>query len=242
MYKQTIRNQIFIALIAGFLCTSCGIFKTHHKNKLIDFEQNVLTNASLKLDGYYFTELELEYDQEAPLYIDDYIAKTGVNKIKYLSVFFIYEDGFIVNVGGVNGISHYYCADKEDYKNTYESAHETIALMLNSQNSFDKRIKRSCGFSPNDISNKGLVQIDDDAIKIQLYRIEMQNPTKDSFNSAYLYETNGIITSDTSFIIKSETEFRTNTTTPESAVFQFRQTKQKPNIENYFKKHKKRFN
>ena len=220
---------------------SCGIFKTHHKYKLIDFESNSLTNESLKLNGYYFAEFELEFGENAPPFIDDYIERTGINKIKYLSVFFIYEDGFVINIGGINGLSHYYCAEKENYENTYESAHKTIELMLKSQHSSDKRTKRICGFKPDDIGNKGLVQIDKDSIKIQFYRIEMQNPTKDSFNSAYLYELNGIIKSDSIFEIRSETEFRTNEKKSENKIFEFRQTEQKPNIENYFKKNINRF-
>lgn len=220
---------------------SCGIFKTHHKNKLIDFENNSVTNKSLKLNGYYFTKFELEYGENPPFFIDDYIKKTGVNKIKYIAVFFIYEDGFVLNVGGFNGLEHYYCAEKENYENTYEGVHKTIELILEAQYSTEKRTKRICGFKPDDIGKKGLVQIDKDSIKIQLYRIEMQNPTKDSFNSAYLNESNGIIKSDSSFVIKSETAFRFKETTSKNQLFEFRQTDQKPNIENYFKQRKNKF-
>jgi hypothetical protein len=235
-----VKNRIFIIIIV-LISSSCGIFKTHHKDKLIDFENNSLTNESLKLNGYYFAEFEYEYGENAPHFIDDYIERTGINKIKYLSVFFIYEDGFVINIGGIDGLSHYYCAEKANYENTYESAHKTIELMLKSQHSTDKRTKRICGFQPDDIRNKGLVKIDKDSIKIQLYKIEMQNPKKDSFNSAYLYELNGIIKSDSSFEIKSEKEFRTNEKKSENKVFEFRQTEQKPNIENYFKKNINRF-
>ncbi len=224
-----------------FTINSCGIFKTHHKDKLIDFEDNSLTEKSLKLNGYYFAESEFEYGENSPPFIDEYIEKTGINKIKHLSVLFIYEDGFVVKIGRINGLSHYYCAEKDNYDNTYESAHKTIELMLKSQNSIEKRTKRICGFRPDDIGSKGLAQIEKDSIKIQLYRIEMQNPTKDSFNSAYLYELNGIIKSDSSFVIKSETEFRTNEIKSENKIFEFRQTEQKPNVQNYFKKKKNRF-
>jgi len=233
-------SRVTILIIILFILNSCGIYKTHHKSELIDFEKQLITNQSLKLNGYYFTESELEYKEDSPGLIADYIEKTGINKIKYLSVFFIYEDGFIINIGGVNGISHYYCTKKEIYENTYESAHKTIELMLKAQYSSEKRTKRVCGFNPNDINNKGLIKIDKDSLKIQLYRIEMQNPTKDSFNSAYLYESNGIVKSDTSFIIKSEKAFRTNKIASKYQLFKFRKTNQKPNIENYFKK-KKRF-
>ncbi|WP_336071042.1 hypothetical protein [Mesoflavibacter sp. CH_XMU1404-2] len=235
------RNRILLIIIMVLTFNSCGIFKTHHKDKLIDFENNSLTNEQLKLNGYYYTELEFEYGENPPPFIDNYIENTGNNKIKYLSVFFIYEDGFVINIGGINGLSHFYCAEKENYENTYESAHKTIELMLESQYSTDKRTKRICGFKPNEIGNKGLAQIEQDSIKIQLYRIEMQNPTKDSFNSAYLYEINGTIESDTSFVIKSEKEFRTNKITVENQIFRFRQTDQKPNIENYFKQNINRF-
>jgi hypothetical protein len=221
---------------------SCGIFKIHHKDKLIDFKSNQIPEKTLKLNGYYFAELERKYGENAPPFIHDYIKKTGTNKIKYLSVFFINEDGFVIKVGGVDGLSHFYCAEKDTYENTYESAHKAIELMLKSQNSSEKRTKRICGFKPDDIGRKGLAKIDNNNnIKIQFYSIEKQNPTKDTFNSAYLYELNGIIESDSSFVIKSETEFRTNKKTSENQIFKFRQTKDKPNIENYFKKNRNRF-
>ena len=197
--EKILRNRILLTIITVLTFYSCGIFKTHHKDKLIDFENNSINNQSLKLNGYYYTEFE--FGENSPPFIDDYIRKTGIKKIKYLSVF-----------------------------------------MLKSQNSSEKRTKRICGFSPKDIGDKGLAEIENNNIKIQFYSIEMQNPTKDSFNSAYLYELNGTIKSDSSFVIKSEMEFRTNKKTTENKIFKFRQTDQKPNIENYFKKNINRFN
>lgn len=235
------KHRIVLLISIFFITNSCGIFKTHHKNKLIDFEHNSLSTQSLKLNGYYYTEVELEFEENPPHFIEEYIEKTGIHKIKYLSVFFIYEDGFLINVGGINGLSRFYCAEKEKYDNTFESAHETIELMLETQYSDEKRKKRICGFKPDDIGNKGLAQIFNDGIKIQIYRIEKQKPTKDSFNSAYLHEYNGIVESDSSFVIKSVTEFRTNTTKSKNQLFKFRQTEKKPNIENFFKKNKNRF-
>ncbi len=211
---------------------SCGIFKTHHKDKLIDFENNQILQKTLKLNGYYFTELEREAQN---------FDKIQGEKIKYLSAFFIYEDGFVVNIREIDGITNYTCSQGKTFENSYESAHKAIELMLESQNSEEKQTKQICGFKPNDIGNKGLAKINNDRIKIQFYSIEMQKPGKDSFNSAYLYEMNGIIKSDLSFVIKSETEYRTNETTTENTMFQFRQTEQKPNIENYLKKNINRF-
>ena len=233
------RDRIILIIISALVFHSCVVFKTLHKDKLIDFENNSIANQPLKLDGYYYAELEYEYGKNSPHFIDNYTKETGIGKIKYLSVLFIYEDGFAVIVNGIDGISHFYCADKENYQNTFESAHKTIEMMLENQNSTERRTKRICGFKPNEINNKGLVKIEMNNIKIQLYKIEMQNPKKDSFNSAYLYEINGTITSDSSFVINSETEFRTNKTTSENTLFKFRRTEQKPNIENYFKKNMK---
>ena len=218
-------------LIASLIFSSCGIFKTHHKKELIDFEKNRIPTDILKLNGYYYAELERDANRN----------DKAEGKVKYLSIFFIYEDGFAINIGGIDGITNYYCADKVNYENTYENAHKTVQLMLEAQNSNDKRTKRICGFEPDDINKKSLVKIENDRIKIQTYRIEMQNPTKDSFNSAYLYELNGTIKSDSSFVMKSEMEFRTKEITSENQVFEFRQTEQKPSIENYFKKNKNRF-
>lgn len=223
-----------------FLFNSCGIFKTHHKDKLIDFRNDLIPKNTIRLDGYYFTELEREYGENPPPFIDKYIKKTGVNKIKYLSVFFLYKDGYAINIRGIDGLSHFYCAEKKEYDNTYESAHKTIELMLESQYSTERRTKRICGFKPNDIGNKGLVKIENDSIKIQTYRIEYQS-TPGAGNSAYLYELNGTIQSDSIFVINSETRFRTNKMTVENSVFKFRQTNKKPNIENYFKNNINRF-
>lgn len=226
------KNRIFSLIIIVLVSNSCGIFKTHHKDKLIDFENNQIPKNTLKLNGYYFAELERKANNS---------DNNQETKIKYLSTFFIYEDGFIVNIRGIDGLTNYYCAENETYENTYERAHKVIELMLESQNSEDKRTKRICGFEPNDIGNKGLAKVNNDSIRIQFYSIEMQKPGKDSFNSAYLKEINGVIKSDSSFVINNETEFRTNKRTTENTLFRFRQTKQKPNIENYFKKNNNRF-
>ena len=226
------KNRIFILIIASLIFNSCGIFKTYHKDELIDFKNNKIPEKTLKLNGYYFAELERE-----PQSFD----KIQGTKIKYLSAFFIYENGFVVNINGVDGLTNFYCAQNKTYENTYESAHKAIELMLESQYSEEKRTKRICGFEPDDIGNKGLAKVYNKNIKIQFYRIEMQNASKDFFNSAYLYELNGIIKSDSSFVVKSETEYRINKTTTENTLFRFRETEQKPNVENYFKKNKNRF-
>ena len=212
--------------------SSCGIFKTHHKNKLIDFENNSIPKSTLKHNGYYYAELERKaYGSE---------IADGEN-IKYLSVFFINEDGFVILVNGVDSLKNYFCASNKNSENTYESAHKAIELMLISQNSVEKRTRRICDFEPNDIGNKGLVKIEKDKIKIQFYKIEMQKPGRDSFNSAYLYEINGTVLSDSTFVVERETEYRTNKTTLENTLFRFRETEQKPNVENYFKKYRKQF-
>ena len=234
------KSRIFFYIIVCLTFNSCGIFITHKKDKLIDFESSSINYQSLKLNGYYYAELEFEYGENAPHYIEDYIKRTGINKVKYLSVFFINQDGFVIKLGEINGLSHYYCADKDAYDNTYESAHKTIHQLLKTQNSTNKRTKRICGFNPDDIGNKGLAKIEDNNIKIQYYLIETQNPKKDSFNSGYLYELNGIIKSDSSFVINSKTEFRTDKITSENTIFHFRETDQKPNIRNYFKIYMKR--
>jgi len=226
----TIRTLLLFAVILSF--NACGIFRVHHKEELIDFRTNRIPDHSLKLNGYYYAELERE-----PNVLDSVQAE----KIKYLSVFFIYKDGFVVNIRGIDGLTKYYCAENKTFENTYQSAHEAIELMLEAQHAEDRKIKRSCSFEPNDIGNKGLVQIDENNIKIQSYSIERQKPGQDSFNSAYLYEMNGVIKSDSSFVIESETAYRTNEESSENTVFRFRQTAQKPNVENYFLNNTNRF-
>lgn len=147
-----------ILIIISLIFFSCGIFKTHHKKILIDFANNSVINHSLKINGYFFKEFEIEYGENPPYPIDEYITKTGINKIKFISAIFIYEDGFVVDVGGINGLTHYYCAKNENYENTFEGAHKMLELMLETQNSVEKRTKRTCGFRPNDVNGKGLIQ------------------------------------------------------------------------------------
>ncbi|WP_422090825.1 hypothetical protein [Tenacibaculum ovolyticum] len=228
---KTLKNRILPLIIIVLVFNSCGIFKTHHKDKLIDFENNQIPKNSLKLNGYYFAELESENKK---------FNKVYGKKIKYLSVIFIYEDGFIITKS-FNGLSNYYCAKNKAHQNTYESAHKALKLMLESKNSKERKIKRICSFKPKDIMNKGLAKIQSDNLKIQFYQIESQNPKMDSNNSAYLYELNGIIKSDSSFVIKSKTRFRNGTKKTKNILYKFRQTDNIPNIENYFKKNKKRF-
>lgn len=153
---------------------SCGIFKTHHKDRLIDFENNQILQKTLKLNGYYFVELERQAQS---------FYKIHGEKIKYLSVFFIYEDGFVVNIRGIDGLTNYTCAQGKTSENSYDSAHKAIELMLESQNSEEKRTNRICGFKPNDIGNKGLARINSNKIKIQFYSIERQR-TGSNYNSA----------------------------------------------------------
>ncbi len=225
------KNKTLLIITIALTFNSCGIFKTHHKDKLIDFENNQIPKNSLKLNGYYFAELEVENQRFNKIY---------GKKIKYLSVIFIYEDGFIIRKS-YNGLSNYYCAENKTHQNTYESAHKALELILESQNSKERKIKRICSFKPKDIMNKGLAKIKGDSLKIQFYQIESQNPKMDSYNSAYLYELNGIIKSDSSFVIKSKTRYRNRIKNPENILYKFRQTNNRPKIENYFKKNKTRF-
>jgi len=234
-------NSLSLFFFIGMIISSCGISRTHHKNKLIDFKKNEIPTNSIKLDGYYYSEMEREYDEFLPHPIDEYYQETGIKKIKYLSIFLIYEDGFAVKIGEIDGLSKYYCAEKSTYENTYESAHESVRLILESQNSEIKRTSRVCSIKPNDIDKKALVKIKNNVITIQFYLAEMQNPNKDSFNSYYLHEMNGFVKSDSSFIITSETQYRYAKTSFENIIFRFRQTLQKPIIMNYFKKHQERF-
>ena len=65
----------------------------------------------------------------------------------------------------------------------------------------------------------------------------MQIPDKDSFNSYYLYEMNGIIENDSTFVINEVKNFRTESITKVNYIYKFRKNIQKPEISNYFKKH-----
>ena len=228
LYCKPLRSFISIKLILLLFVLihfSCAV--THHKDKLINYRDTSNVSESLDLNGYYFTELERDANS------NDSVK----GKIKYLSVFFIYEDGFVVFLGGIDGITNYFCADNPVIENSYENAHRNVALMLNSQFSKNPRTKKVCNFKPNDISNKGLVKINDGEIKIQFYLVERQNPKKDSFNSYYLYELNGYVITKNSFKITSETNYRNNKTDSTLATYSFKPALVRPNMTNYFRDH-----
>lgn len=215
-----IRGMFFLLALSYFSCAT-----THHKERLINYNTIVPVTKSLQLNGYYYTELERDANASDSI----------EGKIKYLSVFFIYEDGFVVFLGGIDGVTNYFCADNPIIENSYENAHKNVALMLTAQFSNDPRLKRVCGFKPNDIVNKGLTEIIGDQIKIQFYAMEKQHVIKDSFNSYYLYELNGRLLSNASFAISSETNYRQNKTIKVEAIYKFIPMLTKPKVQNYFK-------
>jgi len=109
-------------------------------------------------------------------------------------------------------------------------------LMIEAQNSKDKKIKRRCDFEPDDINRKGLTEISGNQIKIQYYQTELQIAGKDSFNSFYLYEMNGGIENDTTFVINEIKNFRTESITKVNFIYKFKKNIQKPELTNYFKR------
>lgn len=226
-FISLISNRIIKGVLFFLVLSYCSCATTHHKDQLIDHKTIDLTATSLQLNGYYYTELERDANASDSI----------EGKIKYLSVFFIYEDGFVVFLGGIDGVTNYFCADNPVIENSYENAHKNVGLMLTTQFSNDARLKRICGFKPNDIANKGLAEIVDDQIKIQFYAVEKQHVNRDSFNSYYLYELNGRLLSNTSFTISSETNYRQDKTTEVEATYKFMPILTKPKVPNYFKEH-----
>lgn len=225
-----------ILLIFIFVIISCAV--THNKKDLIDFKTNKIPENKLRIDGYYYREYENNMDWEnSTYYYKKYITETGITKFKTVNVIFIYDDGYTFNLSGIDGLSNYYCAEGLKFENSYANAHNNIELMIEAQKSEVKKIKRRCDFEPDDINRKGLTEISGNKIKIQYYQTEMQIPDKDSFNSFYLYEMNGIIENDTTFIINEIKNFRTESITKVNFIYKFKKNIKKPEIPNYFKKH-----
>ncbi|MEM0544044.1 hypothetical protein WFZ85_15745 [Flavobacterium sp. j3] len=229
-------NKITVLLLLSyFFISSCAV--THHKKNLIDFKTNKISESKLKLDGYFYHEYEMDINWENPPYpYEKYINETGIKKSKTLNAIFIYDDGFTYVLSGIDGINSYYCADGRIIENSYQNAHKNIKLMVEAQKSNDKKIRRRCDFEPDYINQKGLTEIVGNTIKIQYYQTEMQIPNKDSFNSYYLYEMSGIIENDTTFIINKIKSYRTENTKDVSYIYKFKKA-QKPELQNYFKKH-----
>lgn len=229
-------KKIFLILISYSIIISCAV--THQKKDLIDFKNNKITENKLKLDGYFYQEYETDINWENPPYFyKKYIDETGITKSKTLNSLFIYDDGFTVVLSGIDGLYTYYCAEGRKSENSYENAHKNIQLIIASQKSEDKKIKGRCDFEPDNVSEKGLTEVIGNKIKIQYYRTEMQIPNKDSFNSYYLYEMNGIVENDSTIIINEIKNYRTESIMKVNFIYKFRKSTQKPELPNYFKKH-----
>ena len=228
-------KKTVLYFVLCFIVLSCAV--THDKRNLINFNTNRLTEKNIKLNGYYYCEYERNIDYEnPPFYYEEYIKITGIKKVKVLNSLFFYDDGFTLPLDGVDGLTTYYCAQGGKSENSYENAHQNIHLIIEAQKSNDKRIKRNCDFRPNEISGKGLTEILGNKIKIQYYQTEKQIPNKDSFNSYYLYEMNGIIKNDSTFIISEIKNYRNDSIIKVNYTYKFRQSNKKPEILNYFKK------
>lgn len=218
------KKNLFVILLTTFTF-SCAV--THDKKNLIDFKTNRISQSKLKIDGYYYYQFETETNQN---------YKTNDN-IKRVNSFFIYDDGYCLYLPGIDGLYSYYCAEGNKYENSFENAHRNIGLLINAQNSSDKQIKKRCDFEPNYINHKGITKIteSDNKIKIQYYQTEMQIPNKDSFNSYYLYEMNGEIKNDSTFVVSEIKNYRTNQIKNVNMVYKYKKSR-KPELINYFKK------
>lgn len=232
-------KKILIIFSSLFLLISCVV--THNKKDLIDYETNTIPTNKLRIDGYYYHEYENEMDWEnPPYYYKKYIDETGITKFQKVSSIFFYDDGFTFVLAGIDGLSNYYCAEGLKFENSYENAHNNIQLIIKAQKSIDKKIKKRCDFEPKNINRKGLTEISGNNIRIQYYQTEMQIPEKDSFNSFYLYEMNGIIKNDTTFVINKIKNYRTESITEVNLIYRYKKNIQKPEIPNYFKKYIKK--
>jgi len=222
--KQQMKKILFI-LTTSIIIISCAV--THNTKDLIDFKTNKISRKNLKLDGYYYYQFESENNRNY----------NTTEKIKRINSIFIYDDGYSLYLSGIDGLLSYYCAEGNSYENSFENVHRNIELLVNAQKSNNKKIKKRCDFEPNYINHKGLTQIieNDNKIKIQYYQTEMQIPNKDSFNSYYLYEMNGEVKNDSTFVIYELKSYRTNKIENVNMVYKFRKCK-KPELTNYFKK------
>jgi hypothetical protein len=221
---KRIKYFFFIEVIFFVLC-SCAV--THNKKDLIDFKNNEISNSELRIDGFYFYEYETE---------PSYLYNT-TEMIKRIDAFFIYDDGFTLFLSGIDGLYPYYCVEKQIFENSFKNAQTNIQQMIKAQSSSDNLIRKWCNFDPKYINHKGLTKITktDKRIKIQYYQTESQNLNTDSFNSYYLYEKNGEIVNDSTFIINEIKSYRLNKIEKVNQMYKFRKSP-KPKLNNYFKK------
>ena len=214
----------YFILVITVITISCAV--THHKKNLKDFNTNAIPAGKLKLDGYYYTEFETDTNSN---------YNTN-DKIKRLNAFFFYEDGFSLFLQGLSGLYRYYCAEGHKMENSFKNTHNNIKLLVEAQKSNDKKIRKRCDFEPSYINHKGLINLTETngKIKIQYYQTEFQIPNKDSFNSYYLYEMNGEVKNDSTFIIYELKNYRANKSEKVNIVYKYYNSK-KPKVTNYFK-------
>mgnify|MGYP003574991879 CR=1 FL=1 len=220
------RKLILLFLIV--IVCSCGN-KIYNKKELIDFKSNTIPAASLRLDGYYYNEFETDNNYRNYRYMDSV-------KIKTIRYFFIYEDGFALNLI-TTGVDPYYCVQNIVIENSFENAHNNILQKVEAQNSSIKKVKNTCDFNPNDVTGKGIVKINQDTgkITVQYYVMEYKDHNV-AISSYYLYEMTGDIINDTTFKINTLKSYKDNKVEDVNFVYRFRESN-KPVVPNYFKEH-----
>ena len=192
--------KIKLYIIFILLFNSCTTI--HNKSYLekLDLKKNA---TNLNLNGYYFNEGVKEivvtnsYNNGKTL--------SEKKKIKFLEVFFLYKNGFILKLPHINYNTKYYCSQHLNAEDNYEYLHNIVVEMVNSHFSLDKKVKRNCDFNTKNIQFKGIFKLNEENIKIQYYdsrRISRWN------SGWFLQELNGKILNDSTFSIENTIDYK----------------------------------
>lgn len=217
--------KLYIIFILFF--NSCNII--HNKSYLekLDLNKNAI---NLKLNGYYYSEGEMEIIVTSNFNNEN--SNSEKKKIKFLEVFFLYENGLILKLPNIKYNTKYYCSKNLNSDNNYEYLHSIVLDMVNSHFSDDKKIKRNCDFNTKNIQFKGIYKSNEDSIKLQYYdsrRISRWN------SGWFLQEFNGKIINDSTFSIENTIDYKFKNIVNCSKTFKLKKINKKPEIDWNFK-------
>lgn len=219
--------------LAVLLCASCAVI--YNKEQILDVNSIGIHNSSLRLDGYYYQELEVE---TYPYYRNQYNGYSQDSTKEFTQVRIVprvlFPDGNAHSFGAFSGFQEnsgfnfeYKCALFDN--NTLESALDHFECYLNNlpEKYYNFMTKKS------KIWGQGVFKTTGNEIVIQIFYNHM--------GDYYLYEERGDILNDSTFVLTTATDFHDGKSYAINKKYFFKQTDTLPVIESYINNHKKKF-
>ena len=193
-------------------------------------------NQELKLDGYFY---QLKKYETYPYYRNEYGGYQQDTTKKYSQIrilpLTLYSDGSVNSLYSFSGFQdnhafNYRIKCSLEDNNTIENAFEHFECYLRNrpENKLFFINKKA------EIWNQGIYKIEDNKITIQIFY--------NSIGDYYLYEENGIILNDTTFVLKKAKDYQTGKEYKIEKEYHFKKMNNMPKMESYILKNKKKFN